>query len=116
MMEREFVMMPEFDRQWRKLGLNDDDLRELQDVIKNNPKLGSVVKGTGGLRKIRFAFEGAGKRGSARVLYVDLVIAETVILLGAYAKNMKEDLTEEEKNRLKALVKQLKNQFGNEGN
>jgi hypothetical protein len=113
-MEREFVMLPEFDKQWEKLGLDDDDLCELQDEIKKNPKLGSVIKGTGGLRKMRFAFEGSGKSGSSRVLYVDLVIAETVMLIGAYAKNMKETLTDEEKNQLKSLVKLLKSQYGNE--
>ena len=110
-MEREFIIMPEFDRQWAKLGLKDDDLSRLQEAIRKDPKLGSVITGTGGLRKMRFAFEGRGKSGSSRVLYVDIVIAETTFLIGVYAKNEKENLTAEETHHLKVLVETLKSQY-----
>ena len=52
-------MMPEFDRQWEKIGLDDDDLRQLQEALLRNPKAGDVIRGTKGLRKIRIAFDGA---------------------------------------------------------
>ncbi len=110
-MEREFVLLPEFDRQWARLGFDDDDLARLQDEIKKNPKLGAVISGTGGLRKMRFAFERRGKSGSTRVLYIDMIIVETVILLGVYAKGEQETLTDAEKNNLKALVELLKDQY-----
>ena len=45
-MTREFVMMPEFDRQWQKLGLGDIELRQLQEVLLQNPKAGPVIQGT----------------------------------------------------------------------
>ena len=45
-MTREFVMMPEFDRQWQKLGLGDNELRQLQEALLENPKAGRVIKGT----------------------------------------------------------------------
>jgi hypothetical protein len=51
-MIREFVIMPEFDRQWQKLGLGDDELRQLQKILLENPKAGDIIKGTKGLRKI----------------------------------------------------------------
>ena len=47
------------------------------------------MQGTGGLRKMRFAFEGAGKSGSVRECYVDFVIHETVYLITVYPKNKK---------------------------
>jgi len=65
-MQREFVMMPEFDRQWKLRGLNDNDLKRLQEYLLLEPTAGKVINGTGGLRKIRFAFEGQGKSGSVR--------------------------------------------------
>jgi hypothetical protein len=43
-MTREFVMMPEFDRQWKQMGLDDEELRQLQDTLLQNPKIGVVVK------------------------------------------------------------------------
>jgi len=45
-MTREFVMMPEFDRQWQKLGLGDNELRQLQEILLENPKAGKVIRGT----------------------------------------------------------------------
>ena len=110
-MEREFVILPDFDLQWERLGFSDDDLSILQEAIKKDPRLGAVIPGTGGVRKMRFAFRGRGKRGSARVLYIDIIIAQTVILLGAYAKNEQESLSGAEKHSLKSIVGLLKEQY-----
>ncbi len=100
-------MMPIFDKQWEAMGLNDDDLKELQEQLLKNPQLGSVVKGTGGLRKVRFALPRQGKSGSARVVYVDFVMAETLYLIYAYPKNEKDNLTKEECNSIKKLIQEI---------
>ena len=100
-------MMPIFDKQWEAMGLNDDDLKELQEQLLKNPQIGSVVKGTGGLRKVRFALPGQGKSGSARVVYVDFVVAETLYLIYAYPKNEKDNLTKEECNSIKKLIQEI---------
>lgn len=100
-------MMPIFDKQWEAMGLNDDDLKELQEQLLKNPQLGSVVKGTGGLRKVRFALPRQGKSGSARVVYVDFVVAETLYLIYAYPKNEKDNLTKEECNSIKKLIQEI---------
>ena len=55
-MTRRFVMLSTFEKQWEKIGLNDNDLSRLQQQILQDPKAGDVIQGTGGLRKIRFAF------------------------------------------------------------
>jgi hypothetical protein len=55
------------------MGLNDRDRRRLENEITDNPQIGAVMRGTGGLRKMRFSFEGKGKSGSSRVLYVILL-------------------------------------------
>ena len=106
-MTREFVMMPEFDRQWHKLGLDDTELRQLQETLLKNPKAGKVIQGTKGLRKIRIAFEGQGKSGSGRVAYVDFTVYETVYLITAYSKNEKDTLTKAERNEIAKMIVRL---------
>ena len=106
-MTREFVMMPEFDKQWQKLGLSDDELRQLQESLLENPKAGKVIRGTKGLRKIRIAFEGQGKSGSGRVAYVDFTVYETIYLITAYPKNEKDNLSEAERNAIAKIIVRL---------
>lgn len=106
-MTREFIMMPVFEKQWKAMGLNDANLKELQEMLLNNPQLGDVIKGTGGLRKMRYAFPNRGKSGSSRVLYVDFVLAEKIYLIFAYSKNEKDNLTDEEKNNIRKMIEKL---------
>lgn len=67
------------------------------------------MQGTGGLRKIRVAFEGRGKSGSARVCYVDFAVYKRIYLITAYTKNDKDNLTKEERNEIRKLIEMLKN-------
>ena len=106
-MKRKFVMMPVFDKQWRDMGLDDGDLQNLQAELLSNPQIGKVIKGTGKLRKMRFALPNKGKSGSSRVLYVDFVPVETIYLIFAYSKNEKDDLTDEERNNIKKMIDKL---------
>jgi mRNA-degrading endonuclease RelE of RelBE toxin-antitoxin system len=108
-MTREFVIMPEFDRQWQKMGLDDDDLRQLQEMLLQNPKAGNVIRGTKGLRKVRIAFEQRGKSGSGRVAYVDFTVHETVYLITAYSKKDKDSLSKEERNAIAKMIVKLEN-------
>lgn len=62
-MTRTFIQTDEFVKNWERLGLTDDDMRRLELEILKNPKIGSVIRGTGGLRKLRFSFENKGKAG-----------------------------------------------------
>ena len=103
-MTREFVMLPEFDRRWTEMGLTDRELKSLQEELTINPQKGDVMQGTGGLRKIRVAFEGRGKSGSARVCYVDFAVYERIYLITAYAKDEKDNLTNAERNKVKSLI------------
>ena len=75
-MSRIFVELPSFMARWKSLGLDDADLLRLEIELLNNPKVGAVLQGTGGVRKVRFAFEDRGKSGSIRVIYIDFEIYE----------------------------------------
>lgn len=109
-MDRTFIEVPMFTRKWYSLGLTDDNLKDLQEELLKNPKAGDVIKGTGGLRKIRIPMEykGKGTRGGARVIYVDIELKETIYFVNVYTKDEQDDLTEEEKKAFKAVVKILK--------
>lgn len=104
---RGFIESPRFHKRWFELGFTEDDLLELQLVLLDNPKIGPVMQETGGLRKMRYAFDGRGKSGSVRILYVDFEAHERILLLNLFAKDEKENLTREERNRIKKAMKQL---------
>lgn len=103
-MTRTFIETNEFIRKWEQLGFTDEDLRKLENNILENPQIGKVIKGTGKLRKMRFSFEGRGKRGSARVCYVDFFLHDTVYMITVYAKNEKENLSQKERNDIKKAI------------
>lgn len=107
-MKRTFIEVPTFTKKWKELGLTDENLRQLENVLLGNPKAGDVIQGTGGLRKIRIPMENKGKSGGGRVIYVDIELKETIYFINVYAKNEQDDLTEEEKKAFKAVVKILK--------
>ena len=111
-MTRTFIQTKEFSRRWDDLGFNDDDLRILELDIMENPKKYPVIKGTGRLRKGRVAFENRGKSGSARVWYVDFVIAETIYLITVYAKDEKDNLSQQERNSIKKVIEEIEKSLG----
>ena len=106
---REFVMMPEFDHQWKRLGLEDNEFRHLQEDLLKNLKAGVVIRSTGGLRKLRIAFPDLGKSGSGRVAYVDFTVQETIFLITAYPKSEKDNLTKAERNAIASQITKLEN-------
>jgi putative transcriptional regulator len=73
--------------------LSDDEYGEFQSRLAANPDLGSLIKGGGGIRKIRIAVGSRGKRGGGRVVYYWAVRSDLILLLYAYSKNVTADLT-----------------------
>lgn len=108
---RGFIESPRFHRRWIELGFTEDDLLDLQLILLDNPKLGPVMKETGGLRKMRFAFEGRGKSSSVRILYVDFEEHERILLLNVFSKNEKTNLTKGERGQIKKAMKQLETEL-----
>lgn len=102
-----FIELKAFTRGWKRLKLDDDDLRALWLLIMIQGSDAPVVSGTGGLRKIRFSSSrwGTGKKGGARVCFAYFVEFSVVLLVTVYRKGKKEDLTEKEKREIKELLK-----------
>jgi hypothetical protein len=101
------VSTREFDSKVKGL-LGEDDLAWLEFSLATNPTAHPVIPGTDGVRKMRFARPGMGKRGGVRVIYFYAVSAEIVLLLSAYAKNEKENLSSEDKKNLRNAIKAFK--------
>lgn len=106
-MTREFIYTTPFRRCWKAMGLSDDDLKTLEDVLLDNPQLGDVIEGTGGARKMRIQLEGRGKSGGGRVIYVDVYEKEKLYLLLAYPKNVQDDMTPDQKKEVRKIVEAI---------
>jgi len=98
---------PTFLRQTEKL-FSEQEKGELIDFLAANPLAGDEIPGTGGVRKVRFAASGRGKRGGARVIYYYLDETIPLYALLAYAKTSKADMTPAEKRAVSALVFAIK--------
>jgi mRNA-degrading endonuclease RelE of RelBE toxin-antitoxin system len=99
------VETPVFTRRVLKL-LTDDDYRLLQHEVVARPDVGNIIRGSGGLRKVRWAATGRGKRGGIRVIYYWAVDREIILMLLIYGKNEQDDLTAEQLRVLKGLVEE----------
>ncbi len=73
--------------------LSNDDLSALEWDLMAQPDRGDLIRGSGGLRKIRWAGSGRGKRGGLRVIYYWHVPGSTILFLMAYSKNEQDNLT-----------------------
>lgn len=80
-------------------------------MIASNPTCGDVIMGTGGIRKVRFAIAGKGKRGGVRIVYYFYNEEVPVFLLTLFAKNERSDLTQTERRKLAKLVKKIRESY-----
>ena len=84
--------------------LSEDEREEFAVFISQNPTSGSVVKGSGGVRKIRWARSDSGKSGGVRVIYYNMVEDEEVWLLTLYAKNERSTIPAHELRLIKEAI------------
>src|SRR5439155_12697413 len=90
--------------QRRKHILNEDEFFRLLEWLLLHPHAGQIIPHSGGLRKIRWAIQGRGKRGGARIIYFWWISDEKILLLDVYSKAAKENLTAGEIKKLKQKV------------
>ena len=86
--------------------LPDDVYRTLQLVLLLRPEQGPVIRGTGGLRKLRWSQPGTGKRGGLRLVYYWDKPEETIYLLFLYRKSDREDLSPQQLRILSRLIRE----------
>lgn len=103
----EFVWLPTFERASKRL-LSAEDRRMIEMKLCEDMHAGDLVKRTGGFRKLRYALEGRGKSGGARVIYFPDEECGRVYMILAYGKGKKETLTRKEEHELRKLASDLK--------
>jgi hypothetical protein len=95
-----FIESAAFERV-RGVYLDDDEYGELQQFMMQNPEAGNIVRGSGGVRKLRWRREGRGKRGGLRVIYFVRYQPAEFWMLALYAKAKQENVPAEILRRLK---------------
>ena len=98
-----FIETPVFTNSIREI-MSDEEYRQLQLELAEQPDKGDVVQGTGGIRKIRAKATGRGKQGGSRVIYYWRSAHDQILMLLAYPKNEQTDLTSMQKKALKSVV------------
>lgn len=110
----DFIELTPFSKRWEALGLDDEnDLTALQLFIMADPKSGKVIKGTRGLRKVRFAPArwNSGKSGAARVLYVHFEEFGVVLLCLVYGKGEVATISPAVKKYLNKLIDEIEREL-----
>jgi hypothetical protein len=98
-----FVELPLFSKA-REIYLSDDAFRELQQTLIATPKIGDVIPGSGGARKLRWSQPGTGKRGGLRVIYYHVDRAGKIWLLALYSKNVVDNIQPQTLKRLTETI------------
>jgi hypothetical protein len=92
----------------KRLRLSEAERSILEFSIAADPFAGDLIPGMEGLRKQRFAMGGKGKRGGGRVIYYLMVADDLAVMLTAYAKSERKDLSPDQKKAVLAVLKELK--------
>lgn len=99
------IETPIFTRKVQQL-LTDEEYRQLQNELVQQPDAGPVIQGSGGIRKLRWAIQGRGKRGGVRVIYYRAVAQDQILMLFIYLKNERDNLSPAQVKALKAIVEE----------
>ncbi len=105
-MKAVFIEMPAFSR-YRFMYLDDAAFLTLQQLLINNPEVGTLMPGTGGLRKMRLADKDRhkGKRGGIRLIYFWWQAGRQFWLFTIYGKDEMVDLSAQQKSAFKKMIK-----------
>lgn len=84
--------------------LDDDELFGFMEWLAVHPDAGKIIRGSGGLRKVRWSSGSHGKRGGVRIIYFWWITDSKILLLDVYGKSRQEDLSADEIKRLKRKI------------
>ena len=102
-----YVHLPAFD-ETAEGWLDDEDIRRVQQILSKNPHAGVVVPGTGGLRMLRVAASGKGKRGGGRLIYLYVEVRSRIYLMAVFSKTEYSNISPAGYRALKDLATRLR--------
>jgi mRNA-degrading endonuclease RelE of RelBE toxin-antitoxin system len=91
----------------KKLKASADDVDAMERMIAADPLAGALIQGLKGVRKARFRIGNRGKSGGGRVIYYIVVANNEVIMLMAYAKAEKHDLSPDDRKGVLRVLEEL---------
>jgi hypothetical protein len=107
-----FIDLPFFSASAKNY-LSEDELGELQEYIAKSPDRGNLIRRTGGVRKLRYAYDALGKRGGLRVIYYIREHERHIWLIAIYGKNVTENM---KSSTLEAVRKKIDDEYKKSGN
>jgi len=112
-MKLTFVQLRPYVADAKRLGLTDEDQRDLESLLLARPSAGQVMAGTGGLRKLRYAprSRSSGKSGGIRVGYAHFPVFDHVYFVVAFGKNEQPNLTAAQKRSIRSLLRDIAEQL-----
>ena len=102
-----FIETPVFTEDVESL-LSAESYRALQEALQLRPDAGSIIRGSHGLRKLRWGTPSSGKRGGVRVIYFWVGDEETIYLLSMYSKTRQDNLTPRQ---IRILIRLVQEEF-----
>lgn len=100
-----FIETSVFTKQVKSI-LSDDDYRQLQLALVLRPDMGKVIPQSGGIRKMRWAASGRGKRGGSRLIYYWATADDQILMLFIYQKNVSDNLSQKQLAILRKIVEE----------
>lgn len=104
----EIVRTKRYLKDLERLGATDAEITALEEMIAFNPTVGDAIPGLSGIRKVRFAIGGRGKKGGGRAIYFLMVSDDLAVMLYAYSKATQEDLSQAQKKAALTVLKEFK--------
>jgi hypothetical protein len=95
-------------RDLKKLKASADDVAAMEQALTNNPLSGALIQGLRDVRKARFRIANRGKSSGGRAIYYFVLSDQTVIMLTAYAKAEKDELTPEDRKVILRVLEEVK--------
>lgn len=93
---------------WIKTLLSDEEYRELQNYLMEHPESGKIIRGSGGVRKLRWTRQGMGKSGGIRTIYYWAKTKEQIYLLTVYSKSERENIDAATLTRIAKQLEEMK--------
>ena len=103
-MQATLISTRQFDAKIKNL-LSPYELAQLEFALASAPEAHPTIPGTGGVRKMRWSRSGMGKRGGIRVIYYYITRFGSVGLITVYAKNEKENLSDDDKKAIRKIAR-----------
>lgn len=102
-MQNTIAELPEYIKRADSL-LTESERKDVVDYLSEHPKAGTVMEGTGGIRKLRWSKGHKGKSGGVRVIYYYHDERIPLYLLTMFGKSEQANLTKADRNSLSKLV------------